>query len=151
MNPLDVAKLVGGRKVKKVLKGVELISAVNELIGKDALDEESTGNEVAEAIANLPPEVRSQYLAQKFELNRTRIEASKDVRLAMERADSEDGAIRPKIARGIMIMIGSLCLVMVVMYMITGRSGDPMDLTVWADIISQLIDVLAKHFDTGIE
>ncbi len=106
---------------------------------------------MAEAIANLPPEVRSQYLAQKFELNRTRIEASKDVRLAMEQADSEDGAIRPKIARGIMIMIGALCLVLVVMYMITGRSGDPMDLTVWVDIISQLIDVLAKHFDTGIE
>src|SRR5699024_1751801 len=104
MNPLDVAKLVGGRKVKKVLKGVELISAVNELIAKDDLDEEATGNAGAEALANLPREVRSQYVAQQFELNRTRSEASKDVRLAMERADSEDGAIRPKIARGIMTM-----------------------------------------------
>ena len=98
----DILKTVGGAALQVALPGTGslIVGAVNEFLPDDKkLQAGATGNDINNAIANLPPEQQASIMEKEFDVSITQIKESNSTVRAMLESDAKNPqSTRPKIA-----------------------------------------------------
>jgi hypothetical protein len=127
MKLLEILGRVGSSIIKEVVPGGGLIiEAVNAFLPDDKkLDTKSTGSDISNAVASLPPEAQAQLLNKKFDIEITQIKESYDTVRAMLDSDAQNPqSTRPKIALGSFQLVRIVLLTVVALWAYGVASAD---------------------------
>jgi len=127
MKLLEILGKVGSSIIKEVVPGGGLIiEAVNAFLPDDKkLNSTSTGSDISNAVASLPPEVQAQLLEKKFDVEITQIKESYDTVKTMLESDAKNPqSTRPKIALGSFQLVRMVLLTVVALWAYGVASAD---------------------------
>ncbi len=116
MDLLSIVKTVGAAAVRAVVPGGGLlIDAVNGLLPDDKkLPGDATGDQVRDAVSNLPPEQRAAVMDKEFDVDITQIKQGNETLRTMIAADAtSQHTTRPKIALGSFRVVAFTILVVI--------------------------------------
>lgn len=124
----DVLRSVGSAALQVALPGTGslIVGAVNELLpdGKK-LPAGATGDDLNNAIANLPPEQQASIMEKEFDVSITQIKESNSTVRAMLASDVKNPhSTRPYIAKGAFHVVAFVVVVVVVVWAYGVFSGD---------------------------
>ncbi|MBW1725993.1 MAG: hypothetical protein JRJ62_00145 [Deltaproteobacteria bacterium] len=112
----DIVRNVGSGIIREVVPGGGLlVNAINEFLPDDKkLPSTATGNDINEAVVNLPPEQRVRVLEKEFDVDITQIKESNATVRAMLESDARNPqSTRPYIAKGAFNIVAFVVVVAV--------------------------------------
>lgn len=112
----DIVKSVGSEIISKVVPGGGvLIDFINDKLPDDKkLPKDATGDQVDQAIKNLPPEQQAALMEKEFDVEMTQIKESNSTVRAMLDADAKNPhSTRPYIAKGSFLVIAFTVIVVI--------------------------------------
>lgn len=113
MDFLNIAKTVGAGLFSAVVPGgAAIISAVNASLPDEyKLSDNATGNQIAEQVEKLSPELKAKVALKKFDVDITRIKQEHATAQAMLIADATNPqSTRPKIAYQSFVVVSVISL-----------------------------------------
>lgn len=155
--------MIGTKILAESAVGKKVVDSFNDLIGASPevendkkLDYKVTGQDLANAIKDLPLDIQNKFLDYQFDIQtaelkneEAKIKAHRDIKMEMEKTDRANG-IRPKIALAILGLITFMIGVVTFLYLDASSKGmTPEDMTILKFIIDHLFKTLESYFSTG--
>lgn len=112
----DIVKQVGAEVVREVVPGGSLVlKTVNALLPEEyQLNDDATGEDIADAIGELPPDLQAVVMQKDFDVEIVKVQEGNQTVRAMLQADaSSQHTTRPYIAKGSFQVVAVSVLLMV--------------------------------------
>lgn len=124
----DIAKTLGSVALQVALPGVgsRIVGEVNKLLPADKkLPAGATGNDINNAVANLPPEQQASVMEKEFDVDIERLKQAGESNRAMLAAEANSThTTRPRIALGAFRVVSFISLLIVSMWSYAILDGD---------------------------
>ena len=128
MKLLDIARTIGSAALQVALPGTGsmIVAAVNELLPVEKkLDNGATGEQVIQAVAEMPPEQQAAVMSKEYDVTIEQIKQSYDtVRTMLESDTRNPHTTRPYIAKGAFHVVAFVVVTVVVVWSYGVLTGD---------------------------
>ena len=145
----DIVKKIGGSVVAEVVPGGGLlVDAVNAFLPESKrLDSTTTGAEMEQAVADLPPPLRAQVFERQFDVQLEEIKQQGDTIRAMLHAEQNSRhTTRPYIAKHSFHVVAIVTLAIVAGWLLAvQKSPDPLEniISGWSFVLALLVPFVA--------